>query len=230
VSSIGRVSVVLPAFNAARYIGAAIGSVLAQTAQPHEIIVVDDGSLDDTFERASSFPNVKVLKKEHRGIACSRNTGVAAAIGDLIAFLDADDLWLPDKLERQLSDLDRAEAGAGGTFGWLRAFVSPDIPQAERARFLVDPAPVPGYHASTLLASKAAFLSVGPFNEELAAGEFIDWTARARDGGLRLAMTEGVVALRRVHGNNTVLSHRAALASSYLEIVRSRLGRDKEPK
>ena len=217
-----HVSVVIPAFNAARYLGAALGSVFAQTLPAGEIVVVDDGSTDDTAQQVRGFPGVRLVARDHGGIAAARNTGVAATSGRWIAFLDADDLWLPDKLERQFAGV-AASPGACGAYGWLRTFVSPELPDEVRARFSVDPAPTPGYHASTLMIARETFASVGGFAEDLPSGEFIDWAARARDRALALPMIEVVVALRRVHGTNTVLTARETLGAGYLKLVRARL-------
>lgn len=99
----GTVSVVIPAYNAARWIAETIASALDQTYPPREVIVVDDGSTDDTACRAERFPPpVRVLRKANGGPAAARNLGIAAASGTWIALLDADDRWLPRKLERQL--------------------------------------------------------------------------------------------------------------------------------
>ncbi|GAB4137044.1 MAG: hypothetical protein Kow0040_23410 [Thermogutta sp.] len=98
------VSVVIPAWNAARYLPETLRSVLSQTRPPEEIIVVDDGSTDDSAVVAERFgPTVRVLRQENRGESVARNRGIEAAHGDWIAFLDADDLWHPDKLAKQLA-------------------------------------------------------------------------------------------------------------------------------
>lgn len=95
------ISVVIPCYNAASFLGETLRSVLAQTQPPREVIVVDDGSTDDSARIAESFgPPVRVLRQANGGAAVARNTGVTAATGDWIAFLDADDLWHPQRLER----------------------------------------------------------------------------------------------------------------------------------
>ncbi len=99
----GLVSVVIPAYNVAAHIGEAIDSVLAQDYAPVEIIVVDDGSRDDTADVVSSrFPQVTLIRKANGGAATARNAGIRQAQGEFIAFLDADDIWLPGKLKAQV--------------------------------------------------------------------------------------------------------------------------------
>lgn len=99
-----RVSVIIPAYNCEAYAGEAVGSALAQTYRDVEVIVVDDGSTDDTPDvlAAISDPRLHVIRQPNRGISAARNAGLDAATGAYIAFLDADDRWLPTKLERQL--------------------------------------------------------------------------------------------------------------------------------
>lgn len=101
-----HVAVVIPAWNAAATIGAALESVAAQTRPPREVIVVDDGSTDDTAAIAARA-GVTVLRVPNGGAARARNLGIAAATSPWIAFLDADDTWVPDKLERQAALFDR---------------------------------------------------------------------------------------------------------------------------
>jgi glycosyltransferase involved in cell wall biosynthesis len=98
------VSVIIPAYNAAGYLERAVNSVLAQTYLPHEILIVDDGSRDTTFEVAKAMPPpARAIRKENGGPAAARNRGAKEATGEWIAFLDADDTWLPEKLERQMA-------------------------------------------------------------------------------------------------------------------------------
>ena len=103
-----RVSVVIPLYQTQDYIGAALSSVLAQTFTDFEVIVVDDGSRDGGPEivRSRADPRVRVITQENRGLAGARNTGIRQAHGDLIALLDADDLWDPRKIELHVAQLD----------------------------------------------------------------------------------------------------------------------------
>ena len=99
-----QVSVVIPTYNRAGFVREAIASVLRQDYPAVELIVVDDGSRDDTAAIVSEFgPAVQYVWQENRGVSAARNRGVAAATGDLIAFLDSDDLWLPRKASAQVA-------------------------------------------------------------------------------------------------------------------------------
>ncbi len=101
-------SVIIPAYNAEEYVGRAIDSVLAQTRQADEIIVVDDGSTDNTADVIKSYGSrVHCIRQENGGASVARNTGIEAATGQWIAFLDADDEWLPEKLQLQIEHLKR---------------------------------------------------------------------------------------------------------------------------
>ncbi len=103
------VSVVIAAYNAGRTLRATLESALAQTHRRRQIIFVDDGSTDDTAEVLAPFRSrIQVIRREHRGLAAARNAGVAAAEGEYLALLDADDLWTPDKLAVQLAVARRA--------------------------------------------------------------------------------------------------------------------------
>ena len=98
------VSVIIPTFNRATMVVEAVDSVLAQSYQPLEIIVVDDGSTDDTAVRLSGYgERIKVIRRPlNRGVSAARNCGIRQSCGHYLALLDSDDLWLPDKIERQM--------------------------------------------------------------------------------------------------------------------------------
>ena len=102
-----RVSVIIPAYNADRYIAEAINSIFSQSYQDYEIIVVDDGSTDSTPEILQSYGSrIHSISQTNGGMAAARNLGIAAAKGELIALLDHDDIFLPDKLPAQVACFD----------------------------------------------------------------------------------------------------------------------------
>lgn len=108
-----KVSVIIPNYNYGRFLREAIESVLAQTYLCHEVIVVDDGSTDDSLTVAAQFSDrVHIVQQKNSGVGAARNNGVKNSTGDLLAFLDADDIWLPHKIERQIACLEKdAEIG-----------------------------------------------------------------------------------------------------------------------
>jgi glycosyltransferase involved in cell wall biosynthesis len=104
-----KISVIMPTYNCAAYIAEALTSVLKQTLSPYEILVIDDGSTDNTkaIVMALDDARIRYLKQENAGVSAARNCGLQHATGEYIAFLDADDRWLPDMLARQYATLSR---------------------------------------------------------------------------------------------------------------------------
>lgn len=104
-----KVSVIVPAYNVARFIDGAIESVLAQSYSDFELLIVNDGSTDDTLARCKRHADerIRIVNQENRGLAGARNSGIREARGEFLAFLDADDLWRADKLERHVEHLER---------------------------------------------------------------------------------------------------------------------------
>lgn len=111
-----KISVVIPTFNRAETIERAIDSVLNQTYNNFELLVVDDGSTDETEDIISNYPDIKYLKQENSGVASARNLGIKNSTGDYIAFLDSDDEWIPDKLLKQINFFD-----AHPEFEWVHS-------------------------------------------------------------------------------------------------------------
>src|SRR6202034_774235 len=97
------ISVIVPAYNGEKYLTGALESILAQDYRPFEIVLVDDGSTDDTASIARSYREVRYVYQAHKGLPAARNTGLAYCTGDLISFLDADDYWPSNKLQIQSS-------------------------------------------------------------------------------------------------------------------------------
>jgi glycosyltransferase involved in cell wall biosynthesis len=117
---VAPVSVVIAAYNAEKTLGAAVASALGQVVRPAQVIVVDDGSRDGTASVAASFPEVLLVKQDNQGPSAARNTGIGRVSQPWVAFLDADDVWLPDKLARQLAASARHPSAVLLAGDWVR--------------------------------------------------------------------------------------------------------------
>lgn len=215
------VSVIMPAYNAQRYIAEAIRSVLNQTSPALELVVVDDGSTDATRDIVQAIPGVTYLHQSNAGVAAALNAGCRHARGDHLAFISADDVWSPDKLQIQRDQIRKTPGAL--VFGHMQNFISPDIPEDEASRLQCPPEPMPAYSAGTLLADRRTFNSVGKFNETYAVGEFIDWYGRATDLGITSIMLDAVLSNRRLHKNNH--SKAVLTKKSYAPVLKALLDR-----
>lgn len=198
----GQVSVVIPVRDGERYLGEAIQSVLGQTRAALEVIVVDNGSRDKSREIASGFGGiVRVIDEAAPGAARARNAGVAIASGELIAFVDADDLWEPSKLACQVEILS-AQPEIDLVFAMVRDFVSPELTDQQKAGMSLRSGAYSGLLPSTMLARARAFGAAGLF-PDVAVGEFIAWYGLAQTAGLKGHLIPDVLVHRRIHLRNT---------------------------
>jgi glycosyltransferase involved in cell wall biosynthesis len=208
----GLVSVVIPVRNGVRYLGEAIRSVLLQEQVEVDVIVVDNGSTDASRALAESFGMpVRVIEELRPGAAHARNAGVRLARGEYLAFLDADDVWSPGKLERQLAELE-AKHDLDMVFTFGENFLSPELTEAQGRVVSYLPGPGPFIIPSTMLARRESFVRVGEL-PDLHEGEFIAWYGLALSMGLRSEVIPEVLFMRRVHLSNStrIEAHRADL-------------------
>ncbi len=197
-----NVAVVIPVRDGERYLAEALDSVLVQTHAPCDIVVVDDGSTDRTVGVAERYaPRVRCISQRAAGIGAARNRGVAEARGEYLAFLDGDDAWPVDRLERQLAAFS-ARPRPDLVFGHIEQFVSPELDAAVRAKLVCPGKPQPAFLANTMLMPRAVWDRVGSFSTAAVRSEFLDWLLRAREHGLREIMLDDVVLRRRLHGAN----------------------------
>ena len=200
------VSVVIPVFNGERFLAAAIQSALDQTYRPLEVIVVDDGSTDESASIARSFPGVRVIEQAHAGPGAARNRAISAADGELLAFLDADDLMPADKLARQVGYLrehpdvgcvlGRQELFAEGG-GSLPTWALPPARWQEQHPELSERGVI---QPLSVVAWRSVVDAIGEFSTEF--GEDVDWLCRVWGSDVRVDTIDAVVVRRRMHDAN----------------------------
>lgn len=221
------VSIIIPVFNYGRFLAEALDSVMAQSYRPIEVIVVDDGSTDNTKEIAHSFPEVQYYYQKNQGEAVARNTGIAKARGKFIAFLDADDTWLPDKLKIQIQYLEK-HSGLGCTLCKIQNFIEPGVN--------LDPKTVSSLLESdqigiaTIVTKKDVFAQVGGFDSRYQVGTDFDWFVRARDAGITTVILPDILLNRRIHNKNISIQNIQAQHAIRLQILKESIERQRKKK
>jgi glycosyltransferase involved in cell wall biosynthesis len=218
-----QISVIIPIHNDSLYIQAAITSVLSQGVENLEILIIDDGSTDDFEEKIKCFndPCIRLIKQNNSGAAVARNNGVKNARGEFLAFLDADDIWAPNKLKLQLEVLINHE-DVNMVFGQVKEFYDSSILGLDDLQKNVKT--FVGYSPIALLVSKSDFLRVGDFQSKWKVAEFIDWYDRAKYVGLTEIILPDVLAFRRIHSGNIDRLQRPD-AKQYVAVLKEALDR-----
>jgi len=203
-------SVVIPAYNASPYIQDCVSSVLAQTDPDFEVLVVDDGSTDDTAAqvKAVTDPRIRLIQRPNGGLAAARNTGIQAAQGELVAFLDADDRWCPEKLAAHRQALDR-HPEASVSYDWA-AFIDA---QGQRTGLCMAQSQIQLTHealllknylgnGSTAVVRRAVLEQVGGFNENLKRLVDHELWVRLTYGGHHIQLIPAVLTEYRTHAQS----------------------------
>lgn len=219
---------IVPVYNGEKYLDETLDSVFAQTYSPLEIIVVDDGSTDGTAALIEArTEDITYLHQENAGPAAARNTGIAAAAADYLAFIDADDLWLPDKLKRQM-ELFAANPALDVCVTKIQNFWIDEL-ESDRERFKNHPIAraLPGYGFPTSLVRRRAFEALGPIDESLRTGEDTDWFMRVIESQSAIELLPEVFVRRRIHRNN--LTHdTTAMFDNLTKILKASLDRRRQ--
>jgi glycosyltransferase involved in cell wall biosynthesis len=211
------VSVVIAACDSSRFVADSVRSALGQTHRPEVVLLVDDGSTDATADIAESL-GATVLRRPHEGIGATRNAGIAATDTEFIAFLDADDVWLPQKLERQLAALaDDPQLGA--VFCLVDEFLDGIAPGAAHTR--VPLTRQPGVVSSGVVVRRSTVDLIGPFDPS-SSNDWLKWWTRARTLGVREYVVPEVLFRRRIHGANHSLANDGS-AREILDVARRHL-------
>ena len=218
------VSAVIPVYNCEQYLASAIESVLAQTYEPVEVIVVNDGSTDSSEEVARSYsPRVRCCSQPNMGIGAARNRGVSLAKGSFFAFLDSDDLWTGDKIAAQMKALEE-NPELDVVFGLIELFKSPELDMNTRKKIHIPSKVMTGYSAGTMLVRRDSFIRTGGFVTSVKVGEFVDWHLKSMEKGLKHLLLPKIVLKRRLHRANTGILEKKS-RSDYLHILKASLDR-----
>jgi glycosyltransferase involved in cell wall biosynthesis len=209
---------VIPVLDSASYLAEAIDSTLGQSIAPAEVIVVDNGSRDASVEIAEGYGDpVRCIRQRVPTLGPGRNEGVEASGSELLAFLDADDVWPSEKLEIEREALLR-EPAPDFVYGLVEEFASPGFDGVTRP---VAPAPL----LSAMLMRRTLWERVGRFREELSAVE-LEWVARARRARVTERCVDEIVLRRRVHANNH--TRRPVVRHQFLDAVREMVAKRRE--
>jgi glycosyltransferase involved in cell wall biosynthesis len=216
-----KISIIIPAFNAELFLQDAIDSVLMQKCSSQlEIIVIDDGSTDETAQIAQGYDGVVYRHQKQQGQAVARNAGLAICTGNYIGFLDADDIFVDNKLLLQKTAMEN-DPQLDAVFGHITEFLDErGVAAQHRPPVTVAPAYLPG----TALVRRSLAEKIGEFNPSLRLGEFIDWVSRARALNMKEKMLPEVVLKRRLHLTNFGVNRTEDL-SDYVHTVHAHLKR-----
>ena len=195
------ISVIIPVYNGSQHLRMCLESVVNQTHPPSEIIVINDGSTDNSSEIIKSYSNIKLIDKANEGVAAARNEGIRHSKSDWISFIDQDDYWTEHSLRK------RAEFAANLQF--------PDLVVGKQKWFLdgIDEIPswvkpeqmnndLDGYLLGCALLRKNLFQKFGEFDSSFRYSSDFDWFFRLKDGGIEFNQLDEVVLMKRIHSEN----------------------------
>lgn len=194
------VSVIVPVYNGVKFIAEAIESICVQNYHPLEIIIVDDGSTDDTSNIVKSYKNIRYIYQPNQGVAAARNTGIKNSSGEFIAFLDADDLWGHNKLNVQVNSL-LMHPDIGYILGRQQNFLELGIDKPfwlRKEHLLNDHV---GFLPTSII-RRRIFDSVGLFRPDYMISEDVEWFSRVKEAYIPMMVVPEIVLYRRIHSTN----------------------------
>jgi glycosyltransferase involved in cell wall biosynthesis len=194
-------TVIVPVYNSERYLEDTLKSIFNQDYQPIEVIVVDDGSTDSSAKIAKSFKNIRYIYQANQGPSAARNTGITISQGEFIAFLDSDDMWMPEKLSLQINYLLN-HPDVGFVVAHRRMLIEQGIKRPLWYKEHIFQKDSVCFGASAMLAWRNTFKEVGPYNPSYRFGENAEWLTRAKDAGVRYSILPETLLISRVHDKN----------------------------
>jgi len=219
-------SVIVPVYNGQKYLRDTLESLVTQDYSSFEIIAVDDGSSDSSAEIIQSYNSVKYIYQDNQGNAVARNRGIASSTNDVIALIDQDDLWVPEKLSTFAGyftshpEIDFAVAKA-------RVFLSQGIEVPTWCRDNLLNRDIVDYSPGSIVFRRRLFNRIGPFDQSLVSGHDTDWILRVKDSDTPIGVLPDVLLLKRVHEANQS-AEVTRIHAELLEVFRRSIKRNKE--
>lgn len=217
-----KLSVIIPAYCAGKYLVEAVESVRHQNwAGTMEIIIVDDGSEDNTLSVAKEVGDV-VLSKERGGAASARNLGICNAKGDMLFFLDADDVLTSGAFDHLYAPF-LTDTWKMAVFGMAEDFFSPELSSSQKNMLVARKTPYGGVLPGCAMIRREVFDKIGLFDEKLKTGETVEWQMKLRDAQAPVANIDFVTVMRRLHLSNTGRVNARQEMVNYADILRRRM-------
>lgn len=217
------ISVIIPVYNGERYIAKAIQSVFDQHYPNIEIIVVNDGSTDQTLKELQQFGDtITVISQENKGQAVARNVGIKKAKGTIIGLLDGDDVWTPDHIALTLPYIVSGEYSVVRGYNQKIYMDGDKIVKTDLPTFMND-------LVGACLYTASLFTTVGLFDETMREGEDFDWNTRINESNCKQKIIPNTILLYRRHDTN-MTNHRDFFVKGQLKSLRNKLERAKQKK
>ncbi|AWV99993.1 glycosyltransferase family 2 protein [Arcticibacterium luteifluviistationis] len=222
------ISVIIPIFNAEKHLRQALDSVLNQSQSASEIIVINDGSTDNTLQILNGYANhLRIINRENKGPAFTVNEGISLSKNDWLCFLDADDLWTNNKLEKQYR-FTQENPNTNVFFGMSEQFLSEELSEEQKKRITLIKNPQNGMLRSTMMVHKSIFGQTSFFDTTLVFGEFIDWFTKLKEHGIPYLIQDELFHLRRLHPNS--LTSKREHLSDFAKLLKRKLDRERATK
>jgi len=231
--SLPVLDIIIPVHNGEYFIAEALNSILNQEncinqeSIAYRIIVVDDASSDGTVKVVSDFKSAELIRSHRVGQGEALNIGIRATCGDFIAFLDADDLWMPGKLNAQVGYLMKNPA-CDGVYGFTTQFEGSKIDTSSNSVSLSEFPPQSGLLLGSLMIRRTSFRRAGFFSSDRQINHLLDWNSRTKQSELKFDLIQEVVLKRRIHGSNLTVKERSSVVKGYFNAIKRHLESSRE--
>ncbi len=215
------ISIIIPVKNGSNYMEEAITEIKQQNMNT-EIIVVDDGSTDNTSEIAKNYGCIVIKNTTSQGPVAAKNQALKIANGDYIMFHDHDDIMNNGVLEKMLAELNAA-SDISAVMCKVKDFISDDIPSEEKQKIKIKSEPYYGLFTGAILIRKNVFDIIGNFDEQVTAGEILDWQTKMEKHNLKIKKLDLISTQRRLHTTNFGRTQQQTEFKDYAKSLRERL-------